>query len=904
MSTKSSKTPAGAPAPELPADQMDRIRQVASAISPTPMTVESVFGDLSAQLDNVGWVDFTEVRTFLEPAVRPQTDPSGFSILTREERDMLAGLSAEDLDARDYEAEFYAPFREAVAAGVCDNILCYYGVRHYTGQTLAQDPANGTIVVSYTTGAGGQPQQIVYDVRAIVDRLFLGLPYADLADMADSYFSIYFASTSDLWAAKEAFFSRVRCQFFDDAGVGIGATWILFQLYSEANKAALTGVMAQRRLELWGRLKANLLQEFGAGEEDLGALEDAWTFRAPPPPAEHPFMTFVPGELNLGLRLVYRQEWRPLGIQRGEVIRTIPLGPRQSEKVSTKVTRRTKVSKASEDLKSTEASTERSDTRKDSSEIVEEASRSMKWNLNQEIEGGFNAGICKISSTTNLGLARESAQSSKETSARLSETMQKIASKTRNETKVSVSTEFESSYEATTATEIQNPNDEIAITYVYSKLQTQYEVLTALAEVHDVVMVAEDLPTPAEIGFDWVKRHDWIIAKALLDDSFRDALASISQEVPHPDGGALLADLKKARDDSIGHLGSFAGAAAALSATSIDFTRESQRAYRTTARERLERLRHDYALDAKRHRLYEHIRQNLLHYCRAVWQQEDPQQRILRYRKRDLQVPVDWMFLPRLAPQMTIDEFAECFGQDSESGLTGEFRADPEGRTVPLVDLVNPAGPIGFYGNYALFYLRPEFTGEGGFQQLLDIFKAPYTAFDPELQQTVVVDPVLAQIAARVAENEIADEAIKACQDEMIDYVPELRLAYLKARRSDDPAKLQEFLDDLGPFRRCFAEYLFRKQQARRFLVDSNNLMIDILPGRGSALEPFKQAHRAIDALKAEEDRVRASLENQRRRALMANAAFGDPDVDRLVVVADGEKIDLAALFGLTGPGA
>lgn len=897
MSTKPRQARVSSAPLETPSEQIDRIKSVTDAISPAPTTVESVFGDISAQLDNVAWVDFTEIRTFLEPAVRPQSDASGFSIFSRGERDMLAQLGA---DGRDYEAEFYAPFREAVPAGVCDNILCYWGIRHYSDQTVTQDPAAGTITVSYVIGFQPQPQQLVFDVRAIVDRLFVGLPYADLADMADSYFSIFFASTADLWAARRAFFSRVRSHFFDDPGAGAGATYLLYMLYSEANKANLTGPWAQKRLELWGRLKANLLEEFGAGAEDLGALEDVWTFRAPPPPAGHPFLTFVPGEFNLGLRLVYRQEWRPLGIQRGEVIRTIPLGPRQSEKVSTKVTRRTKVSKASEDLRSTETSTERSDTRKDSSEIVEEASRSMKWNLNQEIEGGFNAGICKISSTTSLGLGRESAQSSKETSSRLSETMQKIASKTRNETKVSVSTEFESAFEATSATEIQNPNDEIAITYVYSKLQTQYEVLTALAEVHDVVMVAEDLPTPAEIGFDWVKRHDWIIAKVLLDDSFRDALASISQEVPHPDTGAMLADLKKARDESIGHLGGFAGAAAALSATSIDFTREAQRAYGAAARERIERMRQDYALDAKRHRLYEHIRQNLLHYCRAIWQQEDPQQRILRYRKRELRIPVDWMFVPRPGQQLTIDEFVQAFGQDSDTGISGEFSADPQGRTVPLVDLINPAGPIGFYGNYAMFYLRPEFAGDGDFQQLLNIFKSPYTAFDPELQQTVVVDPAQAQIAARVAQDDIAKEVIEACREEMIDYVPELRLGYAKARDSGDPNALRAFLDDTDGFRRCFAEYLFRKQQARRFLVDSNNLMIDILPGKGSALEPFKQVHRAVDALKAEEERVRANLENQRRQGLIAEALYGDPEVEKVIVVADGDDLDLASLVGMS----
>ena len=87
-----------------------------------------------------------------------------------------------------------------------------------------------------------------------------------------------------------------------------------------------------------------------------------------------------------------------------------------------------------------------------------------------------------------------------------------------------MSTESESEFETSTATEIQNPNEEIPLTYVYSKLQKQYEIHTQLSEIHNVIMIAEPIPKPWEITLDWIRRYDWILGRALLDESFRNTL--------------------------------------------------------------------------------------------------------------------------------------------------------------------------------------------------------------------------------------------------------------------------------------------------------------------------------------------------------------------------------------------
>ena len=78
---------------------------------------------------------------------------------------------------------------------------------------------------------------------------------------------------------------------------------------------------------------------------------------------------------------------------------------------------------------------------------------------------------------------------------------------------------------------------------------------------------------------------------------------------------------------------------------------------------------------------------------------------------------------------------------------------------------------------------------------------------------------------------------------------------------------------------------------SRRLLVDTNNLMIDILPGTGSALEPFKRAHRGVDALKAVEEKKKMELENKRRKKLIKENKLCDPDIEKVVLVGNNNNL-------------
>ena len=611
-------------------------------------------------------------------------------------------------------------------------------------------------------------------------------------------------------------------------------------------------------------------------------------------PTGYSFDIFQPGSWNFGLRLVYRQDWRSLGNQRGEVIKTIPLGPKQVEKVSTKIIRRTKTVKTSENLKSVEQTSEVSDTSKDSSEIVNEASETQNWHV--EAEASVNVGYA--SGSISGGLENETEKRTNDTTSRLSEVMQKTANKIRKETKTVVSLESETTYEVTTSSEISNSNEEIPITYVYSKLQRQYEIFTSLAEVQNVIMIAEDIPFSYKIDFNWIRKNDWILAKVLLDDSFRDALTSISQEPILQDTGGLVNKIDEKLSQIQLFFKEFADKLTNISLGSTDIVQESQKNYRDLLTMYYEKSKLEMIMEYKRQRLYQHIRDNILYYYRAIWTQEDPQQRILRYRKLNVQIPRNWYFVNNLEnqvidlndlyEQLKIAETDE--DEDTVFELDGYFVYDEDRESfVNIEKLINPAGPIGFYGNYAIYYIKPEYTTLDIFK-MLDILKMPYLYYESADSSPILMDPLFRRLTNEVNADENI-ELTNSVKTEMVEIVPELRVAYAEFLQEGEAA-LEEFFNNDDLFLEYYAEYLFRKERSRKFLLDTHNVILDIEPGTGTALEPFKLAHRGVDVLKALVDKKSAELDNKRKEALLKQGKLHSkywPGVEKVVVFDEGK---------------
>lgn len=622
------------------------------------------------------------------------------------------------------------------------------------------------------------------------------------------------------------------------------------------------------------------------------------------PPDYPPFEVFPSGSVNLGIRLVYRQHWRLLGTQKGEIVRTIPLAPGQTERVSTKIVSRQKRATNLETTTSVETQSETSETTKDSSEIVNEAMKS--WDLTHSHEANVSVGVFGAKGSTSIGFKDE--DKSKETSASLSEAMRKTAQKTTRASKVTVATEGEQSFETERSSEIVNSNNEVAVTYEYREIQHQYEVFTQLAELQMVVFVAEDLPTPAQLHdqdqmLRLIRSFDWILAKVLKDESFRENLNYVTQNDP-PDDQVTDGKIAGMLDTAKSEFARFHPDTGGEGGLSIpDIYSEPQRIYQQELRAREERTAATLTWQRQFERLADHIRRNLLYYWQAIWSQEPADQRLLRYKKEGRRVPVQWR-----GSRLRVQD-AGAFTTTNVADFS------PTGLDADVWELIDPTGPLAYIGNYAVFALKPVAEPEQastpkprvrrddqvelvdwlddvlGINDLLRILARPYTDRTTHTLRDPARDAFEREAATTSAEfrRQLSDAEVF----DFLSYLPHVAGQLLDSddnvvRSPDGDLNITISVED-------WAEYLYRRNGTRRFLVDSNNVYLDIKPGSGSVLEPFKRAHRYLDVLKAEEVWKAETLKNERRYRHLDASDVYDPDVGKVVIVGDGAATAAAA---------
>ena len=656
------------------------------------------------------------------------------------------------------------------------------------------------------------------------------------------------------------------------------------------------------------------------------------------------FPPYTPGSVNFGLQTVYRQTWTPLGVQTGEIVRTLPLGPGQTEKVSVKVVRRRKSSRSAEIATSTETSSETTDTTKDSQEIVEESAKSFNWNVSAS--GSYGVGFA--SASISAGMGGEKSSRSSETKSQLNEAMSKSASKMRRDTKVVISTESEQTFESATTSEISNRNDEIAVTYVYSKLQRQYEVSTFLAEINTVAFVAERVPSKTELTESWFRRHAPVIERALLDAGLADDLRRVGWGAPtsvQETDRTLSSIIESYASDVPDYSTSPGTPPDALGALSLVYEREIERSRLAGSGRQL--------FAASLVRLREHVYDNILHYCRAIWSAEDPDMRQMRYSQ--IRVPTRWTLRYLNA------DYRSLMGYQPE--ITG-----PE-NSEPLSEVINPAGPIAYSGNYAVFYLKQR-RKWSDLLDLLAVMRQPYlrvvTSVDAPAGIDVRVAPSpdivesrrfrirlledglevddwisggwnhyartpsgsiggfggeldLGLLRLKVRATEGASLEVGDSIEVALTVVPTLEDPELRwLRWSEDPPALDveaevfdvATLDSMAGFvpavanaigdardwqdldepartvvRDHYHEYLLYDSHTRRLLVDTDNLVLNRIVDDSSTIEPFKSAHRYLDVLSAATELELKRAEAARLRQRLAAQQLGDPDTERTVVI-------------------
>ena len=154
-------------------------------------------------------------------------------------------------------------------------------------------------------------------------------------------------------------------------------------------------------------------------------------------PAKYFAANRVQRSVNFGLMMTYRQLWTPTSYQVGELIKSIPLAPKEVRKYSRKTVRKSRRSRKELETNLETLKSETNATTRSEADIVQDAMD--KTNFNASANGSFTVGVWSGGGSS--ALSQDASTKSAETKKRMHEAVVKSAREYRNETKVELVTE-------------------------------------------------------------------------------------------------------------------------------------------------------------------------------------------------------------------------------------------------------------------------------------------------------------------------------------------------------------------------------------------------------------------------------------------------------------------------------
>ena len=632
------------------------------------------------------------------------------------------------------------------------------------------------------------------------------------------------------------------------------------------------------------------------------------------------FDVFAPEAINFGVMITYRQKWEPHQYQVGDLVKTIPLAPKEVRRYTTRsVTKKNRAEKELDDNLSTQRS-EATDTTRAEEDIVTKAVKKTNFNLGAQETFG-KEGAWSVTATQSAGGSSEN--DSTKTKKDFRESVLKSAREYREQHRVEVEVSESLEMEATTFHEIQNPNDELAVTYLFYELERTYRISELLHKLTPVILVANAVPAPNEIDDAWIIEHDWILNRAILDDSFRPALDYLTKSFTGAEVNikileanakghkqlvdklnqqlqlqlGILAANQRSLDEAVGAMIQSERAEGALNFVKgifdpigitgdadtgavdaaqlmVDYARETvNRADRERARllSQLEvaatalqtavdklstAVKEHYDQVAGVDRLRVHVKENILYYMQAIWRQEPPDQRY--FRLYDLEVP-----------DLTID-------------AAGQMAPVTIGDDDPIRQLLKAL--FGEDVAHAHFPIPSYQIGKRKLGEIADLdnviaYKGNYMVFALKRNNYVTWHMMQDYL-------EIGDRLGLRDPDEIGSYsVDELReLAACVSRK--EPQTWEKIKDD---FKELLIDRLTSPNtDSELVIVPTSSLYIECLVGTHPLLEDFKLIHRALDVKKVQAEVRHTELENVRFAARALEGEREDPDVERKIVVENG----------------
>jgi len=643
------------------------------------------------------------------------------------------------------------------------------------------------------------------------------------------------------------------------------------------------------------------------------------------------FDVFAPASINYGLLLNYRQKWQPQSYQVGSLVKTIPLGPGETRKYSTKTV--VKKSRNAKELNESVRSdkNDSSLTQRTDAEIFSGANQ--KTDFSADASGSFKIGVYDVNASTHLD--QNQGVDSRNTKRNQREAVIKSAQEYRDQHRLEVTSEESSDVETTSSSEIRNPNDELTVTYLFYELQRRYLVSESLHRATPVILVANDVPAPHEIDEAWLVRHDWILKRVILDDSFLPALAYLGSEFAGQEAALIILEMQVqhqknvvdqlSRQVQLANQSLDAATAGVTNAEAwslndqrtkeysafvksffdplglskagtlddgnsdrarIDFADEALQRAQTKVNDLNSQMRTEltalqaavdkytaaatrhYAMEAQIDRLRLHVKDNIIYYMQAIWSHEPSDQRY--FRLYDLDVPVfegNGTVTAKSASNpaaATVSANTILAAADKSRTTTNVNLAKPtfSNTTKKLHQVADVDNLIGFKGNYMIFPLV-DFNNYMAWYLIHD-----YIYLDPTAG-LMVSDP-----------------------DPLADTSPDDLEAALQAIYAQDPAS---FANNEAVFEEVMLR-LLSNQPEQMVIVPSDQLYIEALPGTHPILEDFKLMHRALDVKKVQAEVRKIELENLRLAARLANGEYGDPDIEKKIIVTTDNKNSVAVL--------
>lgn len=629
------------------------------------------------------------------------------------------------------------------------------------------------------------------------------------------------------------------------------------------------------------------------------------------------FDVFAANSVNYGLLFTYRQKWEPLTYQVGRLVSSIPLAPKEVRKYSTKTvvirTRNQKEMKE-QDIKST---SEMSSTSRADQEIIDRANSKTSFNLTAS--GSINFGIGQIGMQTALNTEAE--KFSQATKKNFRESVVKSAEEYRQQIKLEVETTSKDEMEMMNSGEIMNPNDEITVTYLFYELQRRYRISEQLHKITPIILVANEVPTPDQIDYDWLMANAWILKRVILDKMYLPALDYLTMSLLGEE--LSLVELQKnltaqrnviatltngmeiknsIANEAFTRLTNLMGntltkpddwdkakdvAAAVFSfgfsligggnnnQPTVDPEKVKEAAQLTLERSDKERLEFQNTLNKEIDKLQTATNE----YTKALSRRFDMEHQITLLRihvKENIlyYMQAIWDYEP------TDQRFFRLYNQPV-SWFTGDVN-----EWVSLTVVTNSI-PLSDGTTYTCGMPRT-IIHEPESKKLVEVadldnllgYKGNYMIF-PVLKRSYLHNYMIQDYINTALENTLRDP------DEFADHTTQEIIDYLKCVKTNEPSRYECIKDKV--MEHINERLLSPRKEFDEIVVPTDSLFIEALPGSHPIMEDFKLVHRALDVKKVQAEVRQMELENLRYAARLVAGEHEDPNFEKQILIKGGD---------------